>query len=97
MKFTDGNWMHLPGVSAHHASEAHLAYDQGDRLRILAPCHPIRHRGDTLSGPLLTVDLSSPLPDVIRVKVTHFEGALDNGPHFEVTEAPGATKCEISE
>jgi len=97
MKFTDGNWMHLPGVSAHYASEAHLAYDQGDRLRILAPCHPIRHRGDTLSGPLLTVDLSSPLPDVIRVKVTHFEGALDNGPHFEVTEAPGETKCEILE
>lgn len=97
MKFTDGNWMHLPGVSAHYASEAHLASDHGYRLRILAPCHPIRHRGDTLSGPLLTVDLSSPLPDVIRVKVTHFEGALDNGPHFEVSEAPGETTCEISE
>ncbi len=97
MKFTDGNWMHLPGVSAHYASEAHLASDQGGRLRILAPCHPIRHRGDTLSGPLLTVDLSSPLPDVIRVKVTHFEGALDNGPHFEVSEAPGETTCEFLE
>lgn len=97
MKFTDGNWMHLPGVSAHYASEAHLASDHGDRVRILAPCHPIRHRGDTLSGPLLTVDLSSPLPDVIRVKVTHFEGALEKGPQFEVTENPGETKCEISE
>ncbi len=97
MKFTDGNWMHLPGVSAHYAAEAHLASDHGDRLRILAPCHPIRHRGDTLSGPLLTVDLSSPLPDVIRVKVTHFEGALDNGPHFEVSEAPGETTCEFLE
>lgn len=87
MKFTDGNWMHRPGVTPHYAAEAYEVRATEDALTILAPCHPIRHRGDTLSGPVLTVRLSSPLEDVIRVRVEHFQGSRDLGPHFEVAES----------
>jgi len=69
MIFTDGNWMMRPGISAHYAAEAYEAHAEADALSIIAPCHAIRHRGDTLSGPALTIRVSSPLPDVIRVKV----------------------------
>ncbi|RYG24826.1 alpha-xylosidase [bacterium] len=97
MKFTDGNWMMRPGVRPHYAAEAYEVRDEGNALAILAPCHAIRHRGDTLSGPVLTVRLSSPLPGVIRVRVEHFQGVVDKGPWFEVSEAPGEVQTSISE
>lgn len=86
MKFTDGNWLHREGVTPHYAAEVYEVRVEGGRATVLAPCHAIRHRGDTLSGPVLTVTLSSPLADVVRVRVEHFQGAVDRGPWFEVAE-----------
>lgn len=97
MKFTDGNWMMRPGVRAHYATEGYEVRDGDDSLTILAPCHPIRHRGDTLSGPALTVRLTSPLPGVVRVRVEHFQGVRDLGPHFEIQEAPGGAVTSVDE
>lgn len=78
--------MFRPGVRATYASEAYEV-TLGDReLTILTPGSKIHHRGQTLGGPVLTVRLSSPMQDVIRVKITHFEGGIDRGPHFEVTD-----------
>lgn len=82
MKFTDGNWMMQKGVRAHYAAEAYDVEARDDSLRICAPTRPIRHRGDTLEGPLLTIDVSSPMADVIRVKVAHYIGERDRGPTF---------------
>ena len=47
-----------------------------DKLIVDAPVRPIRDRGDTLQGPLLTVTLGSPMPDIIRVRIEHFRGTL---------------------
>ncbi|GHF35832.1 alpha-D-xyloside xylohydrolase [Deinococcus metalli] len=84
MKFTDGNWLTLPGVTPAYPAEAYDARQDGHTLELSAPTRPIRHRGDTLEGPMLTVRLSSPLPGVIRVRVTHFEGTPDAGPAFHI-------------
>ena len=80
MKFTDGQWMLQPGVAAHYPAEANDITREGERLVISAPVRPIRHRGDTLQGPLLTVTLSSPLEGVIRVRIEHYSGAATVGP-----------------
>lgn len=88
MKFTDGNWMHQKGVTPHYAAECHIVKEDGIGLTLLVPCHAIRHRGDTLAGPLLTIKLRAPRPGIISVKITHFEGVKDHGPHFETYEAP---------
>src|SRR3954464_15159922 len=80
MKFTDGQWLLRPGVTAHYAAEAHTVTVEKEQLVVHAPARPIRHRGDTLQGPLLTVTLSSPLPDVIRVRIEHFIGGHQRGP-----------------
>ena len=82
MKFSDGAWLVQPGVQAHHPAEAHDVTRAGDELVVHAPTRPIRHRGDTLQGPLLTIRLSSPMADVIRVRIEHFSGAADHGPHI---------------
>ena len=84
MKFTDGNWMMRKGVRGHYAAEAYYVSQSSDSLKVNVPTHPIRHRGDTLSGPNLTVRISSPMPDVVRVRISHFEGVRDAGPHFEL-------------
>jgi len=74
MKFTDGNWMMRNGVKVHHPAQLYEAIEEAGGVHILAPTKTIRHRGDTLDGPLLTIHLSSPLADCIRVRISHFEG-----------------------
>ncbi len=87
MKFTDGNWLVQPGAQVHYATEAH-AWDIGPgTVTATATTRPIRHRGDTLQGPLLAVQLSSPLDDVVRVRIEHFGGAAARGPFIPL--APG--------
>src|SRR5471030_1126028 len=82
MKFTDGNWLLQQGVTAHYPAEAHDAAVSGRGLVFHAPVRAIRHRGDTLQGPLLTIRIDSPMTDVIRVRIEHFTGAEDAGPHI---------------
>ncbi|HVZ63171.1 MAG TPA: alpha-xylosidase [Lacunisphaera sp.] len=82
MKFTDGAWLMQAGAQAHHPAEAYDVTREGDELVVHAPTRPIRHRGDTLQGPLLTLRLSSPLPGVIKVRVEHYAGAAERGPRI---------------
>ncbi|PTY06347.1 alpha-xylosidase [Opitutaceae bacterium EW11] len=98
MKFTDGQWMLQPGVVAHYAAEAYDVFEEPSRLVVSAPTRPIRHRGDTLQGPLLTVSLSSSMPGVIRVRAEHFSGASDPGPHIPLqTQGDAPVKIKLSE
>ncbi len=82
MKFTDGQWLHRPGITAHYPAEAYDISAEKDRLVIHAPTRPIKHRGDTLQGPLLTITLSSPLEGVMRVRIEHFTGGAQAGPEI---------------
>lgn len=81
MKFTDGNWMMREGVHAFYPVEAR-DYDATDDALTVYATRQISNRGATLSGPLLTVEFSSPLPDVIRVRLTHFAGQPPATPQF---------------
>lgn len=86
MKFTDGQWLLRPGVTANYAVEARSITSENGRLVIEAPVRAIRDRGDTLQGPLLTVTLSSPMRDVIRVRIEHFAGVRARGPHIPILQ-----------
>ena len=48
----------------------------------------MEQRGDTLNAPMITITCSSPMPDVIRVKIGHFLGERPRHPNFAIT--PGA-------
>lgn len=82
MKFTDGQWLLRPGVTAHYATEVRSITSEDGQLVIEAPVRAIRDRGDTLQGPLLTVTLSSPMRDVIRVRIEHLPAACPVVPGF---------------
>jgi alpha-D-xyloside xylohydrolase len=90
MKFSDGEWLLQPGVSAFYATESHDVSRVGDALVIDAPTRSIKHRGDTLGGPLLTVQLSSPLEGVIRVRLEHFTGGARTMPTIPLQPLPAA-------
>ncbi|XSG73128.1 alpha-xylosidase [Herpetosiphon llansteffanensis] len=87
MKFTDGYWMMREGVNALFASQAYDGQINDTSLTVYAPGKRINHRGDTLNLGTITARFSSPMPDVIRVKLTHFEGQRPLGPNFAIAES----------
>ena len=97
MKFSDGFWRMRAGVKAWHPVEAYDVCESPDALTIYAPTRKIEHRGHTLGGPLVTIRLSSPLPDVIGVRLTHFEGEVPPKPEFSVASAPGPVTVSATE
>src|SRR5579859_5479025 len=97
MKFTDGYWQLRPGVTMHRPAEAYDVTAAEGRLTLYAPARPIGHRVDTLNNPLFTIELWSPLPDVIGVRLTHFAGTVDRGPRFELAGGPFAARAEVDQ
>lgn len=96
MKFTDGYWNMRPDVRAHFATEVHQVDVAADSLTVYAPTQSLHHRGDTLNLPLLTVELSSPLENVIRVRLYHHKGGVPRRPNFELKPQP-ATAVQIAD
>jgi alpha-D-xyloside xylohydrolase len=82
MKFTDGNWLLREGVQAFYPAQLHEIETTDTTLTAYAPTRPLRQRGDTIGGPLLTVEFSAPMADVVRVRLTHFAGQRPRSPQF---------------
>jgi alpha-D-xyloside xylohydrolase len=88
MKFTDGLWLHQPGVTARYAAEAYEAIREGDDLVVFATSQVIRHRAQTLEGPVYTVRLSAVMPGIIKVRIEHFSGVVENDPQIPLQPLP---------
>ncbi|TYA12120.1 alpha-xylosidase [Paenibacillus faecis] len=82
MKFTDGYWHVRPGVTLNYPVEVRGVRTAPEKLTILASCKKIITRGDTLNTAVLTVNYTSPMPDVIAVELVHHGGRLPKGPEF---------------
>ncbi|GAA3334701.1 alpha-xylosidase [Curtobacterium albidum] len=88
MKFTDGYWEVLPGMTALYAQEAYTIREVDGTLVVVAPTKRIEHRGDTLNRPTITVTLSSPADGVVRVRLEHHRGTRGRG-GFDLPGADG--------
>lgn len=86
MKFSNGCWLQKPGTESFNPVEVYEAKRNRNSISFCMPTHRIRHRGDTLGGVNLTVKVSAPMPEVLRVRVYHYIGAVDHGPCFELNE-----------
>ena len=84
MRFTNGFWLLREGVRAYYGKTAHRIDRTESGLTIFSPSKVIADRGDTLNIPLITTRLHSPMKNIIGMKVTHHEGGIDRGPHFEL-------------
>lgn len=83
MKFTDGYWCVKKGITPLYAAEYSSHKVKDKELVLYAPGRHIADRGDCLNLGMLTIRLTSPMEDVIKVTVTHFEGTASKGPFAE--------------
>ncbi|WP_208586529.1 alpha-xylosidase [Gracilibacillus suaedae] len=97
MKFTDGNWLVREGYEIHFPKLIHEVEEIDGSVTLYAPCKYLNHRGDTLDGPLLTIKISSPVDEVIRVETWHFKGGKAKYPNFEVFNQENAIQLEDEE
>lgn len=92
MKFTDGHWRMRAGVRPAYPVQVLDVEPGPGTLTVFAPSYPVHSRVDLQRGPVFTVELSAPMPDVIGVCVTHFAGERTKSPRFEVyTNGTGGT------
>lgn len=86
MKFTDGYWHIRKEIKPLYAVEYTDSRQSGNELTVYAPARHIAKRGDSLNLGMLTVRLTSPAEDIIKVSISHFEGVQYQGPFAEVEQ-----------
>jgi len=74
VKFTDGFWQTRPGVTPLYAQEVYDIVEGQSSLTVTAPAKVIVGRADTLNSATFTVSLSTPLPNIVGVRIEHFQG-----------------------
>ena len=84
MKFSNGCWLQKEGTECFSPQEVYSSKIEKDMVTLCAPTHKINHRGDTLGGVILTIKISAPMPEVIRVQTHHYLGLTQKGPEFEL-------------
>ncbi|CAL1704105.1 unnamed protein product [Somion occarium] len=73
MRFNDGFWLLKGGVKPAFGLQVVQATPDNDGYNLHVSTKPIRHRGDTLAGPVLSIRVHSPTEGVIGVKINHFK------------------------
>ena len=84
MKFGNGCWLQKEGIECFAPQEAYFVNRNDHEVVICAPTHHIAHRGDTLGGINLTIRITAPAEDVIRVQTSHYLGVEDHSPKFDL-------------
>src|SRR4051812_37018672 len=88
MKFTDGYWRKRDGLTVLHPVQLQDTSVDARSLTAYATAKRVQGRGDTLDAPVITVTLSAPQPDVVRVTIGHFAGARPRTPDFVIATDP---------
>ncbi|KAL4987639.1 glycosyl hydrolases family 31-domain-containing protein [Aspergillus falconensis] len=91
MKFTEGMWLLREGIRIDWMSNTERLNVDKDTVNLLLNKFQ-RHRGDTLNSPTVSARVTSPLEGIIGVKLVHWAGGLDNGPHYELNASRGHTE-----
>ncbi len=92
MKFHNGCWLLKEGYGSFSPQQAYEIRKQEYEVQICAPTRHIAKKGDTLDGVNLTVRITAPMPEVIRVQVIHHKGARKKGPEFDLNLNPQPLK-----
>ncbi len=95
MKFGNGCWLQKENYACFSPAEVYFSKIERDVVTICAPTNKIVTRGDTLGGINLTIKVSAPYPEVLRVQTYHHMGLMERGPKFEIAEPQtGLMKAE---
>ena len=92
MKFTDGFWRIRKGVNPIYAIEYYDHDINNNELTIYTTSKHITHRGDLLNIGMLTINISSPINDIIKISTCHFEGVQYKGPFANIYKSQADVK-----
>ena len=82
MKFTDGAWRTAEGFDIHQVKEVRFVKTDGGKVTLTMPSFHIYNRGMTLSGPYITMEISSPFENVFHIRTYHFKGDNSLAPSY---------------
>jgi alpha-D-xyloside xylohydrolase len=94
MKFNNGFWLSKEGCQQFYLTQAYSVKTGRDSVSVFAPCNYVQGKGDTMNHPAITLELSSPLPDIIRVHMFHHKGGVKRNPGFEINTSPVELKIK---
>ncbi len=97
MQFGNGCWLQKEGYGCFAPQQAYFITKEEKKVTICAPTNRINHRGDTLGGINLTLEISAPAKEVFRVKTYRYKGVLKKGPEFELTYSDLPLETEETE
>ncbi|KAI0060882.1 hypothetical protein BV25DRAFT_1806732 [Artomyces pyxidatus] len=72
MRLNDGFWLLKHDVKPYAGLQIVQTIADQDGYKFQVSTRPVRHRGDTLGGPLLNVRVHTPTEGVIGVRIDHF-------------------------
>lgn len=82
MKISDGNWLIQPGLALIHPIQVFDVEQNGNEMVVYAGTKDVSERGNQLDTPLFTLRFFSPQEGIVGVCIEHFQGAVNNGPHY---------------
>lgn len=82
MKISDGNWLIQPGLSLLHPVQVFDVEQRDGEMMVYAAPRDVRERAGQLDTPLFTLRFFSPQEGIIGVRIEHFQGVPDHGPHY---------------
>ncbi|KAF8232393.1 alpha-glucosidase [Tricholoma matsutake] len=95
MKFNDGFWLLKNGVKPYYGLQVTQALSDETGYDLQVATRPIRHRGDTLGGPVLSVRVHSPTQGVIGVKIDHLSHLLPSPRISLFPDVPSIPDCTV--
>ena len=82
MKFSNGYWLYKDGVKLHGAVEVRDVNIRPEKVSLFVAPFPVTSRGQTLEGPLLTVEITAPMKGVLTISACHYKGGARQYPVF---------------
>ncbi|EOI5728966.1 alpha-xylosidase [Cronobacter malonaticus] len=82
MKISDGNWLIQPGLNLLHPVQVFDVEQRDGEMVVYAAPRDVRERAGQLDIPLFTLRFFSPQEGIIGVRIEHFQGVPDHGPHY---------------
>ncbi len=86
MKFTDGAWLIRDGFKINRAREVRFEKIEDSKVTLTVPTFNILNRGMTLGGVYITLEITSPMEDVFKIKAYHHKGSKDLEPSYFVID-----------
>ena len=96
MKFHNGCWLYKEGIGCFSPKHVYEMKKEKKEITLCVPTAYIVRKGDTLGGINLTVRITAPIPEVIRVQVYHHKGVLEKEPKFELN-LPECEDLDVTE